>query len=208
MNEEHEVNEDLLDSIFGESAAVSGLDIELNTNKAVAGASVFGGGRGTYTDGYGRYTLGVKEPGLISISFGAPSREMHGMIVGEVLEQREVEIATGQIARVDVAIDLCGTSDPPYERVVDEFTGEFKIGHERCLFHPEGGVFEDAKGLKRNVAGAWVEFSRKEDRSLFGWGSYKVRWRGALAGPGGFGHMFCGDYLMVVEQVLTADPAQ
>jgi len=202
MNEDRqEAIDRLVKAMSRESAVVSGRVVELANGKPIAGATVQCQFCRVVTDPWGYYRLPAADPGSMTVKFSRP-HDRSGS--GPVLE-RQVQLSAGDAVRMDIALDMRGASDPPYDWIEGEFAGIYHRGLEWSEFEPEGRTIQDSQGQTRVVNNVWVEFHFNEPSSNPNFGSYRVRWRGIVAGPGFYGHMDSSDHLMVVQEILMME---
>src|SRR5262245_20617891 len=96
----------------------------------------------------------------------------------------------------------------PRVTITGEFAGRYDAHFEDCNFVPEAGAVNGPDGNVYKVQSAWVDVSESARwPNTFSpeqlQGSYRVRWRGTLSGPGNYGHW---PYRLLVEEVIETKP--
>jgi hypothetical protein len=80
----------------------------------------------------------------------------------------------------------------------------FSRGMECFCFQPDEGI-QDSRGLTWIVRGARVKSESVGSSSTLAWGEYCALWCGVLAGPGRYGHFGMSEYLMLVQEIVSAE---
>jgi hypothetical protein len=204
-------------------ATVRGTVTDSATGRPVVGARVSAqcpGCLGRHaTDSVGRYALEAA-PGSFVLEFHCPSRTL----LGRRLARREVTVAPGAEAVVDVRVGPGACYEPPYAERSGVFRGHYTPGFESSRFVPcpdsavglAGGLLP---GERLFTPAAWAEYApaaaRARDvtwpsgapRDRWGNPTYFVVWRGTLRGPGQYGHLGVSEFGFTVDSVLSVRAA-
>lgn len=128
-------------------------------------------------------------------------------------ETIQVRGGLDSLVRVPTPAEFC--REPSLSRSTGVFSGRFSVGFESSTFIPDRPFADLSETLYETVAmAAWVTLTEAGGKSWSQLGGkwpeagrfacYRVRWRGDLAGPGGYGHMGMALYELEVEEVLES----
>jgi hypothetical protein len=143
---------------------------------------------------FGQMNLPAGEWRLILM---APTRRLRPKVVFE----QPIVLAPDEFKKIRLEFAVADFPDPPLTKLPVEVSGTFLNGFETSQFLPD-----DWKrcGLGSPDDRIWVELDEDDDAKFAESGTYHVRWRGVLEGPGRYGHLGASDYLLLVEGVFEA----
>lgn len=183
-------------------ASIEGTVSELSSGRPLQDVTVSAGmGGQSKTDASGHYILNELWPGEWELTFHPPSRK----IIGNVIATKRIRIEPHARAVVDVQVETGDWYEPPLSSLAGVFDGRYSSGFEQSCFVPHGGVIVAPDGERHDVRSAWVTFSRHVLPAMRAQGSYMVRLRGTLTGPGDYGHCGGSDYELVVDEVVEME---
>ena len=164
------------------------------------------------TDSAGRFVLGGIRPGEVEFELHCPSKTM----LGDQLLMRRFRIGAGETLVINVLVDASLCDEPPTSTRVGVFRGAYSWGFEHSRLQvcsepalgiepgPHPGLMSDLRvWVQLPIPGAkHIEWERLKQQST----NVYFRARGALSGPGKYGHMGVSDYKLVVDSILTVLP--
>jgi hypothetical protein len=168
------------------------------------------------TDWQGAYSLRGIPPGVHQLRLFCPSSTWNVQLHSTV----EVEVREPETRR-DLWISRSRCTEPRFISLTGEFEGLHRYGFELNVFVPCPGSLRDPEwskqlkgGLSKRLIGqsisldltdsAHARYMARRGRPIYGWNEpwVYVRVRGALEGPGKYGHMGISTYAVQVKEIL------
>ena len=166
------------------------------------------------TDSAGRHRLDRLPAGSARFEAHCPS----ATLLGAEIRQQPIAIAAGGETVFDLRVPPGQRAEPAYSERPGVFRGYWTPGFESSTFRPcadsvLGIPAPLLPGKRLFPATAWADVNPGVARQIswpndapvdsYGNPTYFVVWRGALKGPGTYGHLRGSEFSMVVDSVIS-----